>query len=240
VGAALSSSTFSIRPGSRRSCTKVIHRHARAILADQFFLKWRAGAEPKTFLVGQFVQRGVFRGREIGPIKPACQQILATVSHHVEERIVGLRDVVELAGNDSRHGRLGGNGPYPGAIVPQLFVAFVAFGKVTHYSREAPQGALFIFERRGNGVGPESRSVFSRLPVFAAHMTFGGGPFELLPQLHPESVVARIEETDGAVNGFIHRISVDAHCSGIPSRDAALNVQQVECVVLHPRRNVRR
>ena len=87
------------------------NRNPSSVLANQLFLKRSTGAEPQPFFVSEFVQSQVFRRREIGPVKPACLQILAAVSHQFEKRVVGLGNPVELAGNNARDGRFRGNRP---------------------------------------------------------------------------------------------------------------------------------
>ena len=50
------------------------NRDAGPILANQLLFKRRAGSEPQTFFMRQFIQWRVFRRSEIGPVQPACQQ----------------------------------------------------------------------------------------------------------------------------------------------------------------------
>ena len=81
------------------------NRDPGPVFANQLFFKRRAGAEPQPFFVRQFVESAIFRRRQIGPVQPACQQILAAISDQFEKRVVGLWNPVKLAGNDAGDGR---------------------------------------------------------------------------------------------------------------------------------------
>ena len=54
----------------------------------------------------QFIQRGIFRRREIGPVQPARHQVFAVVSDQGEKRIIRLGNAVKLSGNHAGDGRL--------------------------------------------------------------------------------------------------------------------------------------
>src|SRR5579862_3080736 len=112
------------------------YRDASAILANQFLLKRRTSPEPEPFFMRDFVERYVFRGCQVGPVQPACLQILAAVSNQIKKSIVRLRNAIELARNDPGDGRLRRERPNTRTAAPQLFISFVTVAEVAHYSGE--------------------------------------------------------------------------------------------------------
>ena len=116
----------------------------------------------------QIVQRAVFRRREIGPVQPARQQIVAAVPDHFEKRVIRLGNMVELTGNDAGNGRFRRDRAHARAAAPQLLVLFVPLAEVAHDSRKALQVAAFISQGHGNDIGPEPRPVFSYVPALVS------------------------------------------------------------------------
>ena len=137
VTSTTSSSIFSSRSRSRRSCTKVIQRNGESFRTA---VATRTGTRVPSLRINSFSngvqapkrspsscasssRAQVFRRRQIGPVQPAGLQILAAVSDQFEKRVVGLRNPVELAGNDAGDGRFRRDRPEPRAAAPQLFVS---------------------------------------------------------------------------------------------------------------------
>ena len=105
-----------------------IRTDAHAIFAHELFFERCAGAKAETFL-RQFIQWGMFLGRCCRSNAAAGNQIIAGVAHQVEECIIGL---VQFPGNDSHDAREVDTLD-PSAFQPQLFVPFIALGKLTDY-----------------------------------------------------------------------------------------------------------
>src|SRR5579863_6865992 len=127
--------------------------------------------------------------------------------------------------------------PQARATTPQLLVSIMTVGKIAHRSGITLQDSAFISESHRNGTGPESRSVFPGLPAFGAHMTLVRGPLELFLQPGIESLLTWIKKGCGLPDGLSRGISVNARRSRIPGHNTSLDVEEVQCVVLHPGRN---
>jgi hypothetical protein len=168
--------------------------------------------------MGKVVKRRVFPRCQIGPHQPPGDQILATVADEPEKRLIRFCNAVELPVNHAGNGRGSGNrtGACPAAA--QLFISFMTIAEVAYCSRKALQISILIFDRRRNGIGPESRPLFFQMPAFLGEMAVASYPFELFPQ-GPRIIFAEIEERQILADSLIGPIAVDAFRTRIPSDD---------------------
>src|ERR1019366_7954151 len=131
----------------------------------------------------------------------------------------GFGTAVELSGDDA--GNSGRRGYRAGTrqTAPQLLIPFVAVAEVTHYSRKTLQFSVFVFERHGNGIGPETRPVLFQMPAFTGEMAFAEGPLELFFRRSPKRLIGGIKKRCVLMTGFAGIIAVDAFRALIPGND---------------------
>ena len=116
---AASSSTFSGRSRSRRILTNVIQRNGESFNTASATRTRTRVPSLRMYSFSKGVQapnrkpsscasssRGKYSGgSEIRPVQPARSQVFAAVSDQFEKRVVRLRNLVKLAGNDAGNGR---------------------------------------------------------------------------------------------------------------------------------------
>ena len=110
------------------------YRHARSVLADQFFFEGRASPEAQTLFVREFIQGYILLRRKIRPYQTAGPQILTAIADQVEKSVVGFRDAVKLSGNYAHDGGFGRYRTDAFPASPQFLIPLVTFTEVAHNS----------------------------------------------------------------------------------------------------------
>src|SRR5581483_869534 len=212
--------------------------NAGAVLADQFLLKRGARPESQTFFVGQFVECEILRWGEVRPSQAPGQQVFAGVTDQFEEGVVGFGNAVELAGYDTGDQSVGRYGPETGARAAQFLITFAALAKIAHHSREPLQFPVFVFQRDRDYVPPESLSILSHAPAFAAEMALGNGPVQLLCDVGAPLFIVRVEHRNMFIDDLGGCVAIDTLGARIPSHHRAVHIQEKNGVVLYPGGNL--
>ena len=152
---------------------------ADAILPDELFFVGGTGAKAKAFFVGQFIERSVLDRAEIGPGDVPGLDVFACIADDVEEGVVDIGDLVELAGDDAGDGGVGDLDDTAGPFAAELFVEVVALGEVANDAGEAAEYTTLVLEGHGDGIGPEEGGVRAAVEAFRAYVAGGGGAIEV-------------------------------------------------------------
>ena len=88
-------------PFDRRCANQ--RRHAAPVAAEIFLLEDVAGAGRSELRHGALTGDPRFRRRQLGPAQPSRHEIVARVSNHLEERVVGLDDPAVIIRNQHTH-----------------------------------------------------------------------------------------------------------------------------------------
>ena len=116
-----------------------------------------------------------------------------------------------------------GNWPDARAAAPQLLVPLVTLAEVAHHPGKTLQFSVFVSERHGNDIGPESRPVLSQPASLRCPNGLPPRPASTPPAaVHAESLVAGIEKRYVLADGLIGRIAVNARRSRIPGSHASV------------------
>ena len=116
-------------------------------------------------------------------------------------------------------------------VPPQCFILLVALSEVAHHPGKALQLAVFILQCPGDGVGPESRSIFFELPAFVAGMVRECGPCQSFPAKPGATGFPWIQKRLVLADGFIGGIAEDPSRSRIPTGNSSVRIQQEQRVV---------
>src|SRR5690242_5917522 len=99
----------------------------------------------------------------------------------------------------------------------------MTLAEVAYQPRKALQLPVFVFERRCDDVGPESRPILLQMPSFVSEMAFGGASFQFLWNTEWELVVTAQEKRHTLPKSFSPAVSIEVLGSRIPCRDAAFD-----------------
>src|SRR5688572_17790210 len=182
----------------------------------------------------QIIERGVFRGGEIGPVQSPRHQVLTAVPQHLEKGIVGFWNTVELTGNDAGDSRFRRDRTNARATTAQLLIPFVSLTEVPHHSCKALQFSGFISQSHRNRISPKARTVPPHVPAFSAEMAFGSGPIQFMRRRCYGILVAGIEKRFVFASDLISAVAVNTRCSCIPIDDMSVGAQQEQRIVLYP------
>ena len=173
--------------------------------------------------------------REVRPGQVAGSQLFAAVADHSEKRVAHLRNAFEFSGNDPDDCGFGRPLFEPSSALPQRFIRPVTAGKIAHHAGKTPEYLVFVSERHGKRICPESCPVFPLMPALVSQAAFGGSPFQFDVELQAGiALVARIDARRMLTDDLFSPVTVNPLGTRVPFHNPSVRSQHEERIIFHP------